>query len=86
MIPSIAVIGIHTPHWRMPNLWIPLFLLWIPVILLSPLIFLILVAIAVGARTNVWRLIAIFWNILASLRGTDVRVSTEGNHVLVRIL
>jgi hypothetical protein len=86
MIPSFAVIGIQTPEWHMPNLWIPLFLLWIPVILLSPLIFLVLVAIAIAGRTNIWRLIAIFWNILASLRGTDVRVTAEGNHVLVCIL
>jgi hypothetical protein len=86
MIPNFAVIGVHTPQWRMPNLWIPLFLLWIPVILLSPLIFLVLVAFAIAARTNIWRIIAIFWNILSSLRGTDVRVSTEANHVLVRIL
>jgi hypothetical protein len=86
MIPSFAVIGVETPKWHMPNLWIPLFLLWIPVILLSPLIFLVLVAIAIAARTSIWRLIAMFWNILSGLRGTDIRVSTEGNHVLVRIL
>lgn len=86
MIPNFAVIGVHTPHWHMPRLWIPLFLLWIPVILLSPIIFLVLVAIAIAARTNIWRLVAIFWNILSSLRGTDIRVSTEGNNVLVCIL
>ena len=86
MIPNFAVIGVHTPQWHMPNLWIPLFLLWIPVVLLSPLIFLVLVAFAIAARTNIWRLIAIFWNILSSLRGTDVRVSSETNHVVVRIL
>jgi hypothetical protein len=86
MIPNFAVIRVETREWHMPNLWVPLFLLWIPVILLSPLIFLVLVAIAIAAHTNIWRLIATFWNILASLRGTDIRVSTEGNHVVVRIL
>ena len=86
MIPNFAVIGIQTPEWHMPRLWIPLFLLWIPVILLSPVIFLVLVAIAIAARTNIWRLIAIFWNILSGLRGADIRVSAEGNHVLVLIL
>jgi hypothetical protein len=49
MIPNFAVIGVETPQWHMPNLWIPLFLLWIPVILLSPLIFLVLVAIAIAS-------------------------------------
>jgi hypothetical protein len=86
MTPNFAVIGIDTPHWHMPRLWFPLFLLWIPVILLSPLIFLVLVALAIVARTNIWRLIALFWNILASLRGTDVHVRADGNHVVVRIL
>jgi len=86
MIPNFAVIRVETPQWHMLNLWIPLFLLWIPVILLSPLIFLVLVAIAIAAQTSIWRLIAMFWKILASLRGTDVRVTADGNHVFVRIL
>ena len=86
MIPNFAVIGVETPEFHIPRLWIPLFLLWIPVILLSPLIFLVLVAIAIASRTTIWRLIGICWNILSSLRGTDVRVLSEGNHVVVRIL
>jgi hypothetical protein len=84
--PSFAVIGIQTSDWHLPRLWLPLFLLWIPAILLSPLIFLVLVAIAVAAETSVWSLIAIFWGILSSLPGTDVQVHAEGNQVLVRFL
>ena len=86
MIPNFAVIGVQTPEWHMPRLWVPLFLLWIPVVLLSPVIFLVLVGIAIASRTTIWRLIAMFWNFLSGLRGTDVRITTEGNHVLVRIL
>ena len=86
MTPNFAVIGIQTPHWHMPRLWIPIFLLWIPVILLSPIIFLVLVAVATAARTNIWRLIAIVWGIVCSLPGIHVHVRTEGNQVLVRIL
>ena len=86
MTPNFAVIGIHTPHWHMPRLWFPLFLFWIPVILLSPIIFLVLVAIAIAARSNIWRLIAMIWNILCALPGTDVRVVADGNHIEVRIL
>ena len=55
-------------------------------ILLSPLIFLVLVAVAIGARTNIWRLIAILWGILSSLPGTHVHVSTVDARILVRIL
>lgn len=86
MTPNFAVVGVQTPTWRMPNLWVPVFLLWIPVILLSPIIFLVLVALAIAARTNIWRIIAICWGILSGLPGTDIRVTAERNHVLVRIL
>jgi hypothetical protein len=86
MIPNIAFVGVETPEFHMPRLWIPLFLLWIPVILLSPLIFLVLVAIAIAARMTIWRVIAIFWGILSGLPGTHVHVRAEGNQVLVRIL
>ena len=86
MTPNFAVIGVHTPHWNMPRLWVPLFLLWIPVILLSPIIFLVLVAIAIAARVTIWKLIAIVWGILSGLPGTHVYVHAEGSQVLVRIL
>jgi hypothetical protein len=86
MTPNFAVIGIQTAHWHMPRLWFPLFLFWIPVVLFSPLIFLVLVAIAIAGQSNIWRLIAMIWNILCALPGTDIRVVAEGNHVEVRIL
>jgi len=86
MTPNFAVIGIDTPEFHMPRLWLPLFLLWIPVVLLSPLIFLVLVALAIAARTHIWRIIAICWGIASSLRGTDIQVRAEGNHVVVRLL
>jgi hypothetical protein len=86
MTPNFAVIGVQTPGWHMPRLWVPLFLLWVPVVLLSPVIFLVLVAMAIATSTTIWRIIAICWGIVANLRGTDVRVTAEGNHVLVRIL
>ena len=52
MTPNFAVLGIETPRWHTPRLWLPLFLLWIPVALLSPVIFLILVAVAIAGRTT----------------------------------
>jgi len=86
MTPNFAVIGIETPQWHMPRIWVPLFLLWIPVLLLSPIIFLVLVALAIAARTSIWRLIANFWNCVSALRGTHIHVRADGNQVLVRIL
>jgi len=86
MTPNFAVIGVQTPHWHTPRLWIPLFLLWIPIVLLSPIIFLVLVAVAIAARTSIWWLTALVWGLVTALPGTDVRVHTEGNNVIVRIL
>jgi len=86
MTPNFAVVGIQTPGWHGPQFWLPVFLLWIPVVLLSPFIFLILVLIAIGTNVTVWRLIGILWGILSSLPGTHVHIRTEGNQVLVRIL
>jgi len=84
--PNFVVVGIQTPQWRMPRLWLPVFLLWIPVILLSPIIFLVLVGIAIGIRTTIWRLIALSWGVLCGLAGTHVEVSSHDCQVLVRIL
>ncbi len=86
MTPNFAVIGIQTPDFRMPKLWLPIFLLWIPAILLSPIIFLVLVAIAIAARTTIWRLIALFWGVLCGLTGTHVHVTAKDTQILVRIL
>ncbi|MGA2807517.1 MAG: hypothetical protein ABSE87_05240 [Terracidiphilus sp.] len=86
MIPSIAVIQIQNPHWRGHRLWVPLFLLWIPTLLLSPLIFTALFAVCMAGGVSPWRATSVFWAILCGLPGTDVRVTSEGNRVLVRIL
>jgi len=86
MIPNFAVVHIENPHWRRFHLWIPLFLLWVPVILLSPIIFLVLLAACLACRINLWRAIAVLWGILCSLPGTDVHVRSQANQVQVHIL
>ena len=88
MTPNIALVQVHNPHARGQGLklWIPLFLLWIPAILLSPLIFLILFGLGMAGRTNFFRAIRIFWDILCSLPGTNVHVRADEQTILVRIL
>lgn len=86
MTPSIAVVHVQTPEWRGCRIWLPLFLLWIPLILLSPLILLVIVVTCLALRVNPWRAIAAFWALSCSLPGTDVRVVSEGTRVVVRIL
>lgn len=86
MTPNIAIVRICTPgRWGL-RLWLPLFLLWIPLVLLSPLIFLIVFAVCLAGGVSPWRAIAAFWAISCSLPGTHVHVSSRGNQVVVRIL
>ena len=90
MIPNLAIIHLDNPHWRPfwrhTRLWIPLFLLYIPLLLLSPLILLVVVIVSCMGRVNPFRAIATFWSIWCALRGTDVRVAADNNHIAVRIL
>lgn len=86
MTPSIAIVHVQYPHGPNFRLWLPLFLLWIPMILVAPFLLLVLFVVCLVMRIPFWRSIHTFWSILCSLPGTDVRVSTEDNRVLVRIL
>jgi hypothetical protein len=86
MTPNIAIVRIETPHWRCIPLWIPLFLLWIPAILLSPVIFLVLLGLSIAGSINPWRAMRVIWDLACSLPGTHVRVTSEGTNVVVRIL
>ncbi|MDR3798049.1 MAG: hypothetical protein P4K93_07850 [Terracidiphilus sp.] len=86
MIPSFAILQVEATHFHMPRLWLPLFLLWIPVILLSPLILIVILGLCIAGRINPWRAIAVFWSILCNLPGTHVHVSAHDSKVLVRIL
>ena len=86
MIPNVAILRVNYPHGPNFRLWLPLFLLWIPAILLAPFVLLVLLVACIALKVPFWGAIAAFWQLLCSLPGTDVRVSTEGNRVLVRIL
>jgi hypothetical protein len=89
MTPNFAVIGIDTPRFHWPRLWLPVFLLWIPAIVLAPLVLLILLLLTIPGLicgVNVWRTVGVLWGIVANLTGTDVRVHADCNHVVVRIL
>jgi hypothetical protein len=86
MIPNVAITHMHNPYWRGLRLWIPLFLIWIPLILLSPLLLLILLIACIVTGISFFQSISVFWSILTALPGTDVRVEAQGNHILVEIL
>jgi hypothetical protein len=86
VIPSLAVVRIHPLHSRGFGLWLPLFLLWIPVILLSPLILVVLLVVCLSMRISFWDSISVFWSILYSLPGTNVHVRADGTQVQVRVI
>jgi hypothetical protein len=86
MTPSLAVIRIRNEHWWCPPIPVPLFLLWIPAILLAPLVLLVLWPVSFANGLPFWRSMATFWRILCALPGTHVRVEAQGNLVTVRIL
>jgi hypothetical protein len=86
MTPNIAIVHIERPQRLGFHIWLPLFLLWIPLVLLSPLILLIVLAVCLAGRISLWQAIATFWEISCSLPGTHVHVRSDGNRVIVRIL
>jgi hypothetical protein len=86
MTPSIAIVRIETPHFRTIPLFVPLFLLWIPAILFSPLTFLVIVGLSIAGRLSPWKTFRVLWDLVCGLRGTHVRVTADGAHVQVRIL
>jgi hypothetical protein len=86
MTPNFAIVHVNYVHGPNFRLWLPLFLLWVPVILLAPFILLALLIACLISGVRFWGCVAAGWELLSSLPGTDVRVATEGNRVLVRIL
>lgn len=86
MTPNIAVIRIQAAHGWCPPIPLPLFLLWIPAILLAPFILLTVWIACLVFELPFWHTLRVVWDILCSLPGTNVRVCAEGKKITVRIL
>ncbi|HVZ82652.1 MAG TPA: hypothetical protein VG893_03175 [Terracidiphilus sp.] len=86
MTPNLAVIRIEGNRWWGFPIVLPLFLLWIPAILLAPFVLAVLAVACLVFDVGFGRAVATFWGILCGLSGTDVRVSVDGKRVKVRIL
>jgi len=86
MTPNFAVVGVDAPGFHMPRIWLPVFLLWIPAILLAPFVLLVLAVVCFLGRVSFWRTVTVLWGIVCSLPGTHVRVHAEGRDIVVRIL
>jgi hypothetical protein len=86
MTPNFAVVGIDAPGFHWPRIWLPVFLLWIPAILLAPFVLVVLAVVCFLGRVSFFRTISVLWGILCSLPGTHVRVHADGKDIVVRIL
>lgn len=86
MIPNFAVIRIQPEHAWVPPIPLPLFLLWIPGILLAPFLLLAMWIVCLVFRMRFWRSVKVLWDVLCALPGTNVRVTAEGKNITVRIL
>jgi hypothetical protein len=86
MIPMLLRVRIHTRKGERLRLWLPLFLVWLLVLLFSPLLLLVLVVGALVARLRPWAMLKSCWEIVNSLRGLDVDVQSDEADVLVQVL
>lgn len=86
MIPTLALVHVEQPSGRSFHLWLPLFLLWIVLLILSPLILLLVLVYCLAGRVSPWRAMVALGSLVWNLGGTDVRVTAEGRRVMVRIL
>lgn len=84
--PSIAIVHVQTPQRRSIHLWLPLFLFWIPLLLLAPFLLIVILVVCIVGEVNPWHAISTFWAIACSLPGTEVTVRADGNNVRVKIL
>ena len=86
MTPSLALIRVGSGQgWSVPIV-LPLFLLWIPLVLLAPLLLLVALGVSVCGRWPVWRGLRAFWDVSCALTGTDVDVLSDGHRVWVRLV
>lgn len=85
-MPNLAVIRIQPgQHWC-PPIPLPLFLLWIPGLLLAPFVLLAVWITCLVYGIPFWRSLCVFWDLLSSLPGINVRVCAEGKKINVRIV
>lgn len=86
MTPNLAYVHISNPHWRCFGIWLPLFLLWIPAVILAPFILIALAIACALGRIRFWTSLSVLWGILSALPGTNVNVNSGENLVHVRII
>jgi hypothetical protein len=85
MLPSIALIQFENPYRTRFWLPVPLFLLWLLALLLSPLLLLVLLVACLAFSLNPFRVIGVVWGIVSALRGTSIQVRHQANSIHIRV-
>jgi hypothetical protein len=86
MIPLVAIVRIEPPHGRRIRLWLPLFLVWLLLVVLglvlSPLILIACLIARMNPFTAIWRLVGVF----VAMAGTDIEVESPEATIVVRVI
>jgi hypothetical protein len=86
MIPLIAIVQIEPRNGRRIRLWLPLFLVWLLLVvlglLLSPLILIACLIARLNPFRAIWRLVSVF----VAMAGTHIEVQSPDANILVRVI
>jgi hypothetical protein len=86
MIPLVAIVQVHPSHGRRIRLWLPLFLVWLLLVVLglvlSPLILIACLIARLNPFAAIWGLIGVF----VAMAGTDIEVEAPEATIIVRVI
>ena len=91
MIPLVAIVQVHPSHGRRIRLWLPLFLVWLLLVVLglvlSPLILIACLIARLNPFAAIWGLIERFPNLALAAPGAPPETRPIGSpfHGLVRM-
>lgn len=86
MIPLLAVVQIHPRHGRRIRLWLPLFLVWMLLVVLAILLSPLILVACLIARLNPFLVIGGLVGVFVALAGVHIEVRSPDADVLVRVI
>jgi hypothetical protein len=84
--PLLVRLRVRTPEHAWPTLWLPLFLVWLVLMLLVPLaliVLLVAIVIAPGETARIFALAGAAFAVVCGLRGLQVDVEGSGGEILI---
>jgi hypothetical protein len=84
MIPATSTVPCPSRPRRGLTLWIPVFALWLLLVVVAVVLLPILVIGCLFVRVNPLRAFVVFWQIITALRGTNIEFRQDGRSIRVR--